>query len=120
MGGAVAVTRDMAAWRTAVLERRTSRCQLAGVGCAGPVEIHHLILRSQGGVEDVENGLVVCRGHHQTGTDSIHSRRRRIRRGELDPDQIAYLAAHGWAYWAADGFVSGRGWSWFADDEVPR
>lgn len=107
--------RNLGPWRAAVLARRGERCR----NCGDPqVEADHLIPRSQGGDDVVENGLPLCGvwsklspfpgGCHKAKTE----KRLRISREMLDPDQIAWLAERGWVRWEA-GEPVGQGWRSF-------
>lgn len=66
--------------------------------------------RGQGGPSVVENGLLLCRTHHEQKTLG----RLKIEYRWLDPDQVAWLADVGWVTWDADGQPYGRGWKHFA------
>lgn len=55
--------------RAAAIRRDDHRCQAAAaviaVACAGGLHAHHVIRRSQGGPDDIDNLLTVCAAHHQ-------------------------------------------------------
>lgn len=48
-------------------------CQAAGVWplvrCGGRLHVHHVLLRSQGGPDVLDNALVLCAVHHQIAHD---------------------------------------------------
>lgn len=103
--------RNDAPWRQECLERRGEWCRVAGCPHPQPVQIDHLIPRSQGGPSVVENGLPLCRRHHdlKTAHDML------INPAWLDTDQVLWLADHGHAEWLLDGVVVGRHRRLFAD-----
>lgn len=70
----------------------------------------HMKPRSQQGRSDVENGLPLCRTHHEAKTSGTLQ----IRFEWLTTEQVTYLAEIGWVAWDADGQPSGEGWKHFA------
>lgn len=40
-------------------------------GCEGGLEVHHIVKRSQGGDDDIENGILLCNKHHDMATRNI-------------------------------------------------
>ena len=70
----------------------------------------HLKPRSQGGPSVVENGLPLCRTHHEAKTSGTLQ----IRYEWLTDAQRAFLAADGWVDWDADGLPFGHGYRHFA------
>ena len=58
--------------RKAVIELARGRCQAQDLwrhDCAGQLEVHHLLRRSQGGTDDLDNLLVVCAHAHRWAHD---------------------------------------------------
>lgn len=51
------------ALRREVLERDSHRCRGCGLS-KGPLEVHHIIYRSQGGKDEAWNLITLCRGCH--------------------------------------------------------
>jgi 5-methylcytosine-specific restriction endonuclease McrA len=37
-------------------------------GCEGGTEVHHIVARSQGGDDILENGILLCHKHHEQAT----------------------------------------------------
>lgn len=116
--------RNDSGWRAECLAVRGSSCRACG--STGPVQMDHLIPRSQRGPSVVENGLPLCdpwasgssfpEGCHQAKTDH----KLLIRPEWLDADQIAWLAEKGYARWCPDtGEVSGEHWKIF-DNARPK
>ena len=65
---------EYAALRAAVLARDHWACQAPITNLyqmPGPIDPHHIIFRSQGGEDTMENLITLCRYHH----DEIHARR---------------------------------------------
>ncbi|MBM3261888.1 MAG: HNH endonuclease [candidate division Zixibacteria bacterium] len=52
-------------WARRVKERDGNRCQFEGCGETERLEAHHLLPRSLGGENTLENGITVCREHHR-------------------------------------------------------
>ena len=96
-------------WRFEVLTRYGHSCP-APEPHTGPLEAHHLIYRSRGGVEDPENGISLCRGHH----GAVHARTLLIARSWLHDDSLEYLSAAGYVDWDEDGEPFGTGHKGFA------
>lgn len=42
---------------------RDGKCRLIGCDIRGPLDVHHLIPRSWGGTDSIDNGAAVCAGH---------------------------------------------------------
>lgn len=56
-----------AALRELVLERDGARCTVArflGGQCHRTLDVHHIIPRSEGGTDELENLATVCHAHH--------------------------------------------------------
>jgi hypothetical protein len=60
--------------RRAVQRRDGGRCQVPGCRHATFVDVHHLELRSEGGMEELDNLLTLCAAHHR----ALHRGRLRI------------------------------------------
>jgi HNH endonuclease len=102
--------RNDSAWRRECLERRGPQCRVTGCWRMD-VQMDHLIPRSQGGPSVVENGLPLCREHHEMKT--AHDLR--VDPAWLGEDQILWLSDEGHAEWLLDGVVVGRHRKLFAD-----
>ncbi|HAM54094.1 MAG TPA: hypothetical protein DCQ64_01235 [Candidatus Rokubacteria bacterium] len=62
--------------RARVLERAGGRCEV--LSCRQPThEVHHVVKRSQGGPHAPDNGVALCRVHHDQ-TDAPYSRGRLV------------------------------------------
>lgn len=103
--------RNDAAWRAECLERRGNWCRVPGCRHPQPVQMDHMISRAQGGPSVVENGLPLCRVHHEMKTNHDLL----IDPAWLDHDQIDWLGEQGHAEWCVDGVVVGRHCRLFAD-----
>lgn len=59
--------------RKLVLARSMGYCEVGGE-VLDPMDraLHHRKLRKQGGTDQADNVLVVCHGHHNLRSDSIH------------------------------------------------
>ena len=55
---------DWQALRLEILERDSFSCQHIDGACRGPLQIHHIIWLSQGGSNDPQNLVTLCRFHH--------------------------------------------------------
>jgi hypothetical protein len=118
-----------AEWRRAVIEKWGPRCRSCGFAnyseSRSGLQADHLIPRSQGGKNDVENGLVLCApfipgdsrflplrpegGCHMAVTEG-----KRYRNIEwLEPEQLGYLSDQGWLWIGKDGSLYGRGLDYF-------
>lgn len=95
--------RNDSAWRAACIEIRGELCRVPSCPRPRPVQMDHLIPRSQGGPSVVENGTPWCEFHHRAKTEH----RLKIRREWLDPDQVEWLKTQGHAEWLEDGSVAG-------------
>ena len=42
---------------------RDAKCRVNGCDIRGPLDVHHLIPRSWGGTDSIDNGAAVCKGH---------------------------------------------------------
>jgi hypothetical protein len=60
-------------WR--VLERDEHRCSIPGCSQRRGLEVHHVVWRSRGGSDHMDNREVVCHGHHK----AIHAGLIRVR-----------------------------------------
>lgn len=88
--------RNMVAWRDEVIRVYGDRCAARAISyCDGPVECHHIWLRSQGGEDDWRNGLPLCKRHHM----AVHARELRIRKAWLHHEAELYLAEKGVVGW---------------------
>jgi hypothetical protein len=98
-------------WRRVCLDRYGERCRAAcQLGWFVVIELDHIKPRSQGGLNDVENGLPLCSHHHKLKTDS----KLKIDPAWLEPEQIEYLARVGWvSFDPITGEPSGEGWKHF-------
>lgn len=60
-----------------VLARDLYRCQGETVmpgRCDGGLQVHHRLMRSQGGPDTMENLVTLCYAHHEGGYGGVHSR----------------------------------------------
>jgi len=86
----------LAALRAAVLAREHGRCQARYFGaCRGPLDCHHVVRRSRGGLDHADNLALLCRAHHQE-TDWPYSR------GRLLIDALGRGRFHITRLWASD------------------
>lgn len=99
--------RNDSEWRAACIAEYGSWCRACGT--YEQVEMDHVIPRAQQGRSDVENGLPLCREHHEGKTAGTL----RIRPEWLTAPQIEYLLREGWVAWDAQGHPYGRGWKHF-------
>lgn len=90
-----------ARWRSDVLSVRGAYCRACYA--TGSLEIDHLVPRAHGGPYEVPNGIPWCPACHRLKTDH----RLLVSRSMLDPDQVAWLAANGYAWWDDAGEVYG-------------
>ncbi len=49
------------------------RCCVRNCTCRINLEVHHIVPRSQGGLDEPENLITLCRKHHNQVTDGILS-----------------------------------------------
>lgn len=52
-----------------VLKTDKHRCQVWGCGCTQDLEVHHIIPRSQGGLDVAWNLITLCSKHHRMITE---------------------------------------------------
>lgn len=95
--------RNDAAWRHAVEDLRGAWCRACGL--TRGLQCDHVWPRSQGGPSVVENGMMLCREHHEAKTAGTL----RLRFDWLDPDQVAWLEDVGWVWFDETGEPCGRG-----------
>lgn len=70
VGRPMRASQDIApATRRRVMHRDHGRCRVPGCRNATFLEVHHIQLRSEEGVSDMENLLVLCGAHHQRQHD---------------------------------------------------
>ena len=69
----------------AIYERDGWRCAVPGCTCTGPLNAHHIKLRSQGGSDEPSNLITVCFFHH---IEFIHNARIRVK-GRA-PDELIW------------------------------
>jgi len=87
-----------------------------GAGCVAPRcgrradHAHHIVHRSMCGPSVVENGMPLCRAHH----DAVHAYLVRVSPDWLTDTQIDWLDRGGHARWEDDGTVSGAHCKLFA------
>lgn len=91
----------MAMWRGAVMLAGNFQCAGCGYGVVRYLEADHIIPRAQGGLNDVDNGLVLC---GEFGQCKRHPRKTAgepaiIEHRMLRDEQVAYLSEHGWVEW---------------------
>lgn len=108
----MAKRRNDSAWRAECLEAWGHSCVVCG---ATPVQMDHIMPRSQGGESIVWNGLPLCEPDHRAKTEH----RLLIRPEWLSDGQRAYLRARGWVWWDETGRPCGRGMRSF-DDTADR
>lgn len=108
--------RNDSQWRADCLELRGEWCRVPECPHPQPVEMDHLISRGQGGPSVVQNGLPLCRVHHQMKTDHLLL----IAPEWLAADMILWLSNEGHAEWLYDGIVVGRHRKIFADGTPDR
>ena len=94
-------------WRKACIEAHGEWCRACGTR---PVQMDHIHPKSQGGKNDVGNGLPLCAEHHRMKTDSEIV----IEWSWLSEAHLVYLRESGWVDWGADGQPFGRGWRHFS------
>lgn len=63
-------------WARLVKERDENRCRYEGCGATEELEAHHIIPVSQGGENTLDNGITLCREHHQREFLRTHLRTR--------------------------------------------
>lgn len=95
-------------WRAACVDLYGEWCRACGN--SREIQMDHMKPRSQGGRSDVENGLPLCRTHHEQKTHGTLQ----IRPEWLTAEQIRYLADEGWVAWDDAGEPHGHGWKHFA------
>jgi len=97
-------------WRDAVMDAGSWVCAARDrdENCDGSLQADHMQPRSQGGLSNTGNGLILCRHHHDEKTAS----RLQIDPEWLRPDQYAYLRDSGWCWWVG-GQPVGKGWKHF-------
>lgn len=98
--------RNDAPWRAACLEAWGHSCVACG---AAPVQMDHIMPRSQGGPSVVENGLPLCPTCHWKKTAGTMV----IEYHWLARQQVDWLAEAGWVEWDKDGLPKGRGFRRF-------
>ena len=103
--------RNDAQWRQECLDLRGPQCRVTGCLRMTDVQVDHLIPRAHGGPSIAENGLVLCREHHEMKTNHDLL----VDPTWLDPDQILWLSDNGYAEWLFDGVVVGSRRRIFAD-----
>jgi hypothetical protein len=87
----------------AVIALRGGYCRACGT--TRDTQADHVKPRGQGGPSVVENGMMLCRTHHEQKTYSEIV----IDYRWLDPDQVDWLADVGWVWWYEDGEPLGPG-----------
>jgi hypothetical protein len=108
--------RNDSQWRADCLEVFGDWCRVPWCPHPQPVEMDHLIPRSQGGPSVVGNGIPWCRVHHRMKTDHLLL----IAPEWLHPLHVRWLSDEGHAEWLVDGFVTGRHCKLFADGHPDR
>ena len=73
MSGFDEATRDEILYRDRFTCQAHPRGFALTVECAGPLHLHHVILRSQGGPNTVDNGLTICQRHHHYAHDVLRA-----------------------------------------------
>ncbi|AMM44246.1 HNH endonuclease [Arthrobacter phage KellEzio] len=96
-----------APWRNDCIAEYGEWCRC----CGSPhgVQMDHIWPKSQGGKNEVGNGLPLCSTCHRRKTDSEI----KIEWSWLTPLHLAYLKEVGWVDWDDDGQPFGRGWKHF-------
>jgi 5-methylcytosine-specific restriction endonuclease McrA len=61
-------------WVRLVKERDGHRCQMEDCAETGELEAHHITPRSMGGANTLDNGITLCREHHQRAFLRAHLR----------------------------------------------
>lgn len=108
--------RNDSGWRATCLELYGEWCRVPDCPHPQPVEMDHLIQRSQGGPSVPGNGLPLCRVHHRLKTDCLLL----VAPEWLDPRHVRWLSDEGHAEWLMDGVVVGRHYRIFADGQPDR
>jgi 5-methylcytosine-specific restriction endonuclease McrA len=108
--------RNDSQWHADCVEVRGDLCRVPDCPFPHPVQMDHLIPRSQGGPSIVANGTPFCRAHHQMKTDHLLL----VKPEWLDADQIKWLSDEGHAEWLDDGTVAGRHCTIFDDGQPDR
>lgn len=60
--------------RELALARSAGYCELCGLPVTDTFALHHRLLRSRGGKDEIQNLIVLHHACHNTGTNSVHSR----------------------------------------------
>lgn len=94
---------SLAPWRKSVLELYGPYC-VVWQNCRGMLEAHHVVYRSRGGADVPENGIPVCKKHH----DQIHAGTLKVDPGWLSPQALDWLKSNGYVDWDDDGETFGR------------
>lgn len=97
-----------APFRHAVLAAYGKACKVCG--SLTWVQAAHIWSKGQGGPTIEENGVPLCRPHHE----DYDQYRLQMRYEWLAPNQLAWLATSGYATWDEDGQPIGRGARRFA------
>lgn len=108
--------RNDSVWRAECLETRGAQCRVPSCLRMVDVQVDHLIPRAHGGPSVVENGLVLCRHHHEMKTNHELL----VDPTWLEPDQVRWLSDNGYADWLVDGIVVGTRRRIFADGHPDR
>lgn len=96
-------------WRRAIEQHFGAWCQVCG--STRDLEADHIMPRSQGGLSDLGNGMLLCRKCHAAKTAG----RLKIAMSVLFTVQVQWLEDHDWVRWAVDGVARGRGCRHFLD-----
>jgi hypothetical protein len=62
------------ALRDLALARCSGYCELCGLPVSDTFALHHRLLRSRGGKDEIQNLIVLHHACHNTGTNSVHSK----------------------------------------------
>ena len=60
------------ALRDLALSRCSGYCELCGLPVSDTFALHHRLLRSRGGKDEIQNLVVLHHSCHNTGTNSVH------------------------------------------------
>lgn len=101
--------RNDAPWRNECIALYGEWCRVCGT--SRDIQLDHVVPRSQGGPSVVENGLPLCRPHHEDKTNG----KLKFDRDWFTDEQLTWLEQVGWVAWDDEGRTYGHGWRHFND-----